>query len=360
MSMFSNEFFDKLDPSYRILLQKLVEKLEVENEDYDAEDNEKFIKDFLKNYMLPIELWTELFEEYSCDDNPAFAYYQFYFPDVAAIELELDNSHKLMNLKAVFEDRRWEQLPRLIEFPNYEMDNCFMEYEETVRTFLPVVDSTKNEKNILDKPIPKKSLKKYEKMRKIYDKIMSERDNSEALFFALTETDDVEFVKHNVEYRLGSDLTDKVLWKLYINYLEKFDVQLSKNEKEEIREESIYAEIKDSLENRKFKNIRLTTVFSFETDSKNTKYSDSLLSKIISRISQCTAKYVSLKSKQTITFNELKFFIGHGNIFKLEMDGIKCLSENGKDVVIEEILMLTPKIMHFEQVFRFEKIYKTF
>uniref|UniRef100_A0A914QL50 Uncharacterized protein n=1 Tax=Panagrolaimus davidi TaxID=227884 RepID=A0A914QL50_9BILA len=63
-------------------------------------------------------------------------------------------------------------------------------------------------------------------MKILYDKIISVEDNSEEWFKALLEVDDVEFVKHNVEYRLGENLNDKILWKLYINFLKEYDFEL--------------------------------------------------------------------------------------------------------------------------------------
>uniref|UniRef100_A0A914YSF9 F-box domain-containing protein n=1 Tax=Panagrolaimus superbus TaxID=310955 RepID=A0A914YSF9_9BILA len=44
-------------------------------------------------------------------------------------------------------------------------------------------------------------------------------DNLEQWFLCLLESEDEEFIVHNVEYNLGTDLTNKKLWKLYIKYL---------------------------------------------------------------------------------------------------------------------------------------------
>uniref|UniRef100_A0AC34FTX8 Uncharacterized protein n=1 Tax=Panagrolaimus sp. ES5 TaxID=591445 RepID=A0AC34FTX8_9BILA len=470
--MFSAEYLDKLDPTYRNLLEDLVQKTAYENANYDEENNEKLIKSFSKKYMLPLEFWYSLYEEYSSDDNPEFAYYQFYLTEDTAIELEFEYSHKLLSLMSVFEDDRMQ--PRLIEFPNYLMDQILLECEETA-----------------DKPLPKKSLQKFAKARPIYEKIVSNYSDSEVWFNALTEAEDVEFVKHNVECRLGGDLTDKALWKLYIHYLENHDVEAmlhtlskycrfylddvemkekyntalekygkkfevpwknvfsleictrkaakkcvqklkqkgrnleSENESEgnveksrkrkkpphfrsnnavhqkfafketliyyilkncdyfvgqkllksckyfyanyphpfcyklemehsssknaeEITEESIKIKFKNSPENIKLKNLRISTIFNFVTSDSALTYDNNLLSEIIlTIISQCTAKYVCLKSEQILTFNELKLLIGAGNIIKLEIDGIQFFDSERKPVVIEEILKLTPKIMHF-------------
>uniref|UniRef100_A0A914YA06 Uncharacterized protein n=1 Tax=Panagrolaimus superbus TaxID=310955 RepID=A0A914YA06_9BILA len=39
----------------------------------------------------------------------------------------------------------------------------------------------------------------------------------------MAEADDIEFVKHNIEHKLGNNLTNKKLWQLYIDYLRTVD-----------------------------------------------------------------------------------------------------------------------------------------
>uniref|UniRef100_A0A914PMX7 Uncharacterized protein n=1 Tax=Panagrolaimus davidi TaxID=227884 RepID=A0A914PMX7_9BILA len=56
-------------------------------------------------------------------------------------------------------------------------------------------------------------------MKNLYDKIKAVERDSKQWFQFLEETEDDEFISHNVEYRLGSNLLDKDLWKIYIEFL---------------------------------------------------------------------------------------------------------------------------------------------
>uniref|UniRef100_A0A914RAE1 Uncharacterized protein n=1 Tax=Panagrolaimus davidi TaxID=227884 RepID=A0A914RAE1_9BILA len=67
--------------------------------------------------------------------------------------------------------------------------------------------------------IPKTILRTHEKMKTIYSRIKSNEKNVEKWFEVITEVEDEEFVENNIEYRIGFDLTNKKLWKLYIEYL---------------------------------------------------------------------------------------------------------------------------------------------
>lgn len=60
-------------------------------------------------------------------------------------------------------------------------------------------------------------------MKNLYDKIKAVEKDSKQWFQFLEETEDNEFISHNVEYRLGSNLLDKDLWKLYIEFLRQWN-----------------------------------------------------------------------------------------------------------------------------------------
>uniref|UniRef100_A0AC35GSJ3 Uncharacterized protein n=1 Tax=Panagrolaimus sp. PS1159 TaxID=55785 RepID=A0AC35GSJ3_9BILA len=69
-----------------------------------------------------------------------------------------------------------------------------------------------------------------------------------------------------------------------------------------------------------------------------------LSSIIIPSLSQCIAKYIKI-GYQKLTFNELKFFIGSGNVELLEMFDSKITDEN---VPLEDVLKFVPKIRRFQ------------
>uniref|UniRef100_A0A914PJG2 Uncharacterized protein n=1 Tax=Panagrolaimus davidi TaxID=227884 RepID=A0A914PJG2_9BILA len=58
-------------------------------------------------------------------------------------------------------------------------------------------------------------------MKDLYLKIKAAEDNVDEWFKLLLEVEDVDFVKDNVELRLGKDYFDVQLWKLYIGFLEQ-------------------------------------------------------------------------------------------------------------------------------------------
>uniref|UniRef100_A0A914Q699 Uncharacterized protein n=1 Tax=Panagrolaimus davidi TaxID=227884 RepID=A0A914Q699_9BILA len=76
-----------------------------------------------------------------------------------------------------------------------------------------------------NKHLPHKIIKCNYDMRKLYEKIKAVEENEEKWIKLMEEADDIEFVKHNIEYKLGQDLTNKKLWILYIKYLKEYDVK---------------------------------------------------------------------------------------------------------------------------------------
>uniref|UniRef100_A0AC34G610 PH domain-containing protein n=1 Tax=Panagrolaimus sp. ES5 TaxID=591445 RepID=A0AC34G610_9BILA len=56
-------------------------------------------------------------------------------------------------------------------------------------------------------------------MKSLYLKIKSVKGDNEKWIKALMEAEDQQFVEDNVEHQLGQDLTNKKLWKLYLEYL---------------------------------------------------------------------------------------------------------------------------------------------
>uniref|UniRef100_A0AC34GA89 FTH domain-containing protein n=1 Tax=Panagrolaimus sp. ES5 TaxID=591445 RepID=A0AC34GA89_9BILA len=70
-------------------------------------------------------------------------------------------------------------------------------------------------------------------------------------------------------------------------------------------------------------------------------FKNGALSNFISRLYRCTAKYVDI-SKQNLTFNELKFLIGHGDVIEIKLSSVK--DQNGNPFKFEDIIPFIPKI----------------
>uniref|UniRef100_A0AC34G1Y4 Uncharacterized protein n=1 Tax=Panagrolaimus sp. ES5 TaxID=591445 RepID=A0AC34G1Y4_9BILA len=84
----------------------------------------------------------------------------------------------------------------------------------------------------------------------------------------------------------------------------------------------------------------VTTVLrSINYESNNSR----LLSNIISRFYQCDAKYITI-SDQNLSFEELQFLIGHGNVIKLDCQNVKIEYSENQPVILEDIMALLPNI----------------
>uniref|UniRef100_A0A914R482 Uncharacterized protein n=1 Tax=Panagrolaimus davidi TaxID=227884 RepID=A0A914R482_9BILA len=91
-----------------------------------------------------------------------------------------------------------------LEYPHIRLQDCMHEYEKK------------------SSRIPSAKLTtRYQKMKPLYHKIKAVEDNVEEWFNLLLEVDDVYFVVHNVERRIGLSLFNIKLWKLYIDFLEE-------------------------------------------------------------------------------------------------------------------------------------------
>uniref|UniRef100_A0AC34FQU1 F-box domain-containing protein n=1 Tax=Panagrolaimus sp. ES5 TaxID=591445 RepID=A0AC34FQU1_9BILA len=89
-----------------------------------------------------------------------------------------------------------------LSYPHSHLKHCFRIYE----------------RHSIHQPSDK-LIKKYEEMQKMYLQIKAAEKDSEKWFQLLIEIDNVNFVCDNVECRLGKNLLDNNLWKLYIDFL---------------------------------------------------------------------------------------------------------------------------------------------
>uniref|UniRef100_A0A914PWP7 Uncharacterized protein n=1 Tax=Panagrolaimus davidi TaxID=227884 RepID=A0A914PWP7_9BILA len=103
----------------------------------------------------------------------------------------------------------------------------------------------------------------------------------------------------------------------------------------------------NNIEHPPINNYLLTTSL-FARNFGNILYNPFFLSStIIPSLSQCIAKYIKI-GYQKLTFNELKFFIGSGNVELLEIFGSKITDGNNGNLPLEDIFKSVPKIRHFQ------------
>uniref|UniRef100_A0AC35FCF4 Uncharacterized protein n=1 Tax=Panagrolaimus sp. PS1159 TaxID=55785 RepID=A0AC35FCF4_9BILA len=77
-----------------------------------------------------------------------------------------------------------------------------------------------------DLPLSKEVILSYKKMKTIYEKIKENENDDKKWMNALIEAEDDEIVEHNVEYRLSENLTNKNLWKMYIQFWKQRDTKV--------------------------------------------------------------------------------------------------------------------------------------
>jgi hypothetical protein len=90
-----------------------------------------------------------------------------------------------------------------LKFPNIHMDRCYLLYEKFKSS---PVDKVKYNENV-------------DKMKELLQLIKSSEDNIVEWFKWITVAENEKFIRLNVEYRLSKDMSNKQLWKLYIQFL---------------------------------------------------------------------------------------------------------------------------------------------
>uniref|UniRef100_A0A914PHP5 Uncharacterized protein n=1 Tax=Panagrolaimus davidi TaxID=227884 RepID=A0A914PHP5_9BILA len=70
-------------------------------------------------------------------------------------------------------------------------------------------------------PLPQNITEQYKKSKDLFVKIASLQNDEEKWIQALQETHDDLFVQQNIEFRIGENMDNKMLWEFYISYLKK-------------------------------------------------------------------------------------------------------------------------------------------
>uniref|UniRef100_A0A914PN23 Uncharacterized protein n=1 Tax=Panagrolaimus davidi TaxID=227884 RepID=A0A914PN23_9BILA len=430
----SKEFYDKSDPTYKKAIDKLERKLADIKNGKDSCNHVFFGKDkfdkfestilnFSKKYLTPKAYWN---------------FYMRYFGIVCHDQNWCEGSCKIAK-RALFHlcyYENWNHLGdqclkaygerylKLLDFQYWHDAAIYEGYDGFINeSYLQHPHSYLREclrhfeKKATSRP-SSKIYKQYEKMQTLYAKIKSVEENVGKWFESLLEVDDDEFVMNNVERRLGDNLFDVKLWKLYLTFLEekkqykKLLVTLSKyygfflddkemlekyhealiqfvllekefksadlqNDAKEVGDENDETneksnkKIRDNFYDSYCYRLSIGSSEVFENDSltitptSNLKlfFKNSIIggciiledffskdsvpstftSKLISRLSCCTAKFLDIR-KQHLSLVELQFLIKHGGVVQLDMSGCEIKDVNGDYVALENIMKHLPNI----------------
>uniref|UniRef100_A0A914Z283 Ycf80 n=1 Tax=Panagrolaimus superbus TaxID=310955 RepID=A0A914Z283_9BILA len=473
--LISQKFFDQCDPSYQDDITELERNL---SSTEDNEQKQRFLDNFSSKYLMPKEYWELKLElsnylwsisEEKCSSFVLKGIYHFYYDRKHEVYISDGFYRKILNLSIkkfslMIPSKSRDYIKNALTYPHRHLEKFYQKYEENA-TSLPSPDL----------------IKRHNEMKELYHRIKgAKNDDVEKWFSLLSEANDKQFIIHNIEYKIGGNLLDKKLWKIYIKYLKDendipelfhlyskycrffLDDSIMKAEYEaEVkkyrnvaavvpwinqfefekceswgdvygREEAanpnsafilpnpppmgfcgnFYAniisqdlslpkpliryilDITNHALLRKFHKcckyffLRKPTPICYSIEvlpTKETKFKNEILlvnpndtvsppinnfylttsllahnfgenenqayfiSSIIPRIFQCDAKYIKI-GYQKLTFNELKFFIGSGNVEVLELFDTKIANEKAENVPLEEVMKLVPNIRHFEMM----------
>uniref|UniRef100_A0A914PFF9 Uncharacterized protein n=1 Tax=Panagrolaimus davidi TaxID=227884 RepID=A0A914PFF9_9BILA len=215
----SKEFYDRCCPSYKKVIDGLDEKLACMKDGKEVRDA---IMEFSRLYLTPKEYWNRCFEHDGrldkndpdckmwkelCKKTAKHAFFHLHYDKEKWNRLCLTRNNLPHDKYAKLIDYQYYSCDageRDIGYPHNNLEECFRNFEEMAAS------------------IPsKKVIKRYEEMKDLYLKIKAAEDNVDEWFNLLLEVKDVDFVKDNVEVRLGKDYFDVQLWKLYIGFLKQ-------------------------------------------------------------------------------------------------------------------------------------------
>uniref|UniRef100_A0A914PWG2 Uncharacterized protein n=1 Tax=Panagrolaimus davidi TaxID=227884 RepID=A0A914PWG2_9BILA len=227
----SKEFYDRCCPSYQKIIDELEKKLDniyKSNDDVPTKEDQiqTAILNFAKNYIIPKEYWQLCVENSSYNDSLKLrtivkgAYFNLYYNEQWNTFLHIpDDDDRKSGYKyfRMLDYQKNHGCPRIhspylhpkaterdISFPHDSLKECFRHFDYHTSK-LP----------------SKKLIQRFEEMKVLYSKIKIAEKDVEKWFLLLLQVGDNIFVRDNVENRLGQDLLDAKLWKLYINYLKE-------------------------------------------------------------------------------------------------------------------------------------------
>uniref|UniRef100_A0AC35GY66 DUF38 domain-containing protein n=1 Tax=Panagrolaimus sp. PS1159 TaxID=55785 RepID=A0AC35GY66_9BILA len=200
--MFPPSFYDKLDPQYR---EKLVELLEaIESADTNLEN---LIFKFSNQFLTPKEIWIKL--KVIMISSPTLMKLNVFKTSIFHLFYDFESE----DVRSMYSESMWWKLYDFdtntssinvtnFGYPQKYLDKKLTKYERDAHSFL----SQTFRQN-------------FKRMKMLYSKIKSVEENVEEWFEALIEVEDEEFIEDNVENRIGNDLTNKKLWKMFFQYL---------------------------------------------------------------------------------------------------------------------------------------------
>uniref|UniRef100_A0A914PK98 Uncharacterized protein n=1 Tax=Panagrolaimus davidi TaxID=227884 RepID=A0A914PK98_9BILA len=175
----------------------------------------KRIKPFTEKYLIKSDLWFYNNQHFCWDDyfrRSAFHFaFNEYFP------------HPYKYVKPInYCNTQWQRYDQDrifsndIEFYIYPHSGLVHEngYENRIfdESYMKILQRT------LPKPLDKALIEKYKKALKFYEKLKELENDNKKWFEYIQKWDDEEFIIHNIEFRIGQNLQNKGLWKLYIEY----------------------------------------------------------------------------------------------------------------------------------------------
>ena len=113
-------------------------------------------------------------------------------------------------------------LKQSLTFPHSQLElslKLYQDYGGNRFIYIETVNCLNSSLLISASPLSETLSKQYRRCCELYQKIVDSEDDDECWLQALIETDDTEFIKQNVELRLGKMPCNKNLWHLFLNFL---------------------------------------------------------------------------------------------------------------------------------------------
>uniref|UniRef100_A0AC34F833 Uncharacterized protein n=1 Tax=Panagrolaimus sp. ES5 TaxID=591445 RepID=A0AC34F833_9BILA len=227
-------FYENQNPGYRNYIIEIEACLNAKN--FKGDKLLDVFRRFIQSNMLSKEVWYALFVLFEDRGLIWEAIARFEIPSMYQLYYPQDNlglfSHfgygyflkrKLVGNPRKYVLKKWKEMVK---------DNCDEILAKDVQLLIenvtyPHPDLKKiwqcYEKNVCSTP-PKELVERYQKYADLYEKLVTVDGSDEEWLELILEADDVDFVKHNFEYILGSELDNKNIWNMYLSFLQKHDI----------------------------------------------------------------------------------------------------------------------------------------